>query len=223
MNIRFLTLLTTLAFLGLCVSVPAFAGKIKNCDPPDPHPSCEDDGAFVYTAELIGDFNFEAVEVTLTSKGLGLIGNKILDMNRDDSTYSIWNKVFNTCTELWEKDSVKFFTVGPNDWEIGEPGAVKVAFHDIRVAPDPDNGYPGGEVTVHLWSTERYPFLPPDPTPDDPIQTIRHDLINYTIWGRSTRGFSPRRECQEPRTGGDMYSLEGIVILEITATIPTPQ
>ena len=81
MKIRFLTLLTTLAFLGLCVSVPAFAGKEKNCDPPDPHPSCKDDGAVLYTAELIGDFNFHilgqapgAVNVTLTSKELGLIG-----------------------------------------------------------------------------------------------------------------------------------------------------
>lgn len=40
LNTRFLIVLITLAFLGLCVSVPALAGKEKNCDPPNPHPSC---------------------------------------------------------------------------------------------------------------------------------------------------------------------------------------
>jgi hypothetical protein len=44
LNTRFLIILTTLAFLGLCVSVPAFAGKEKDCDPPNPHPSCGNDG-----------------------------------------------------------------------------------------------------------------------------------------------------------------------------------
>ena len=232
MKIRFLTLLTTLAFLGLCVSVPAFAGKEKNCDPPDPHPSCKDDGAVLYTAELIGDFNFHilgqapgAVNVTLTSKELGLIGNNTLDMNRSDGdSPGSWNKVFNTCTELWPPNWVSSFIVGADDWEIGEPGAVKVAFHDILV--DPVGEYPGGEVTVHLWSAERYPFLPPDPTPpnwDD--EWIDHELIKYTIWGRSTQGYPPRRECQPPGTGGDMYLLPqgSNVTLRITARRPTSQ
>jgi hypothetical protein len=40
MNIRFPTLIAALAVFGLCVSVPAFAGKDKNCSLPDPHPSC---------------------------------------------------------------------------------------------------------------------------------------------------------------------------------------
>ena len=46
MTNRYLMLLTTLAFLGLSISVPAFAGKVKNCDPNagDVHPSCGDDG-----------------------------------------------------------------------------------------------------------------------------------------------------------------------------------
>jgi hypothetical protein len=45
MKARILTLITTLTFLGLCVSVPAFAEKDKGCESANPHPSCGgDDG-----------------------------------------------------------------------------------------------------------------------------------------------------------------------------------
>ncbi len=44
LRVSTLSLTLAVAAFALGFANPAFAEKVKNCDPPDPHPSCKDDG-----------------------------------------------------------------------------------------------------------------------------------------------------------------------------------
>ena len=118
MNTRFLTILLSLSFLGLSVSV--LAGKPDKCPTwpscdtdPEPEPEPE------YTAALtMGGFRFEAVNITPNNRSTGYTSTSALDMSRPCSTYAApagqewegcgdvggddeaWDDVFLACDEV---------------------------------------------------------------------------------------------------------------------------
>jgi hypothetical protein len=225
MNARFLTLLTTLAFLGFSVTVAAHP-----CDRAPGHKHCDSDpggggSSVVYTAELTqGVFTFnihestaepDIVDVTLV-RDIGLLSNvrldMILELAEDEAT---WNQVFNTCQELLLHVSVVGFTVFADNWSIEQPGGVRVIFRDIVL--------PEAVVTVQLIGDEYDLFLPPDPvgTGSEYETSIEHVLGNAAIYGRSPQGVHPKKGCQPKGSGGfDIFPLVPPSVLVITATRP---
>jgi len=226
MNTRFLTILTTLAFLGFSVTVAAHP-----CYRAPGHKHCDSDpggggSSVVYTAELIhGAFKFnilpsdptepDNVDVTLV-RDIGLLSNVRLDMilehSEDEGT---WNQVFNTCQELLVNNSVDGFTVFADNWSIEKPGGVRVIFRDIVL--------PGAVVTVQLIGDDYVSFLPLDPLGigSDNETSIEHVLRNAAIYGRSPQGVHPKKGCQPKGSGSfEEFLLHTPSLLIITATIP---
>jgi hypothetical protein len=224
MNTRFLTLLTTLAFLGFSVTVAAHP-----CDRAPGHKHCDSDpggggSSVVYTAELIhGAFKFNvlgsepaepvSVDVTLV-RDIGLLSNVRLDMILElAENGATWDQVFNTCQELLVKDSVDGFTVFADNWSIEQPGGVRVIFRDI-VLPD-------AVVTVQLIGDQYDLFLPEDPQVigSGNATSIVHKLGNAAIYGRSPQGVHPKKGCQPKGSGGfKVFLLYTPSRLIITAT-----
>jgi hypothetical protein len=130
MNNRLLLLLLMLASLGLCVSGPVFAGKVKNCDPDegDVHPSCGGDGgggtSSEYTAALTaGGFRFGSVEITPNNRDTGYTSTQSLDMDRpnDEIEAAAWDAVFEECYELLGGTQIPGVFVD-TDWGITQGG-----------------------------------------------------------------------------------------------------
>ena len=196
MKIRFLTLLTTLAFLGLCVSVPAFAGKIKNCDPPDPHPSCKDDGvSTMYTAELVdGAFIFNLNDevtrdriVIPNSRETDLIGSEVAQMSRPTNSVdqATWDDLFSTgCPQLemggdgWVPS---FLSTDPN-WTWEKFGARRLVLRNIHLVDIDDVEW---EIRVQLIGKSGDlsvdPFLPTEAVPVPRTRLIRGRLEGRTV------------------------------------------
>ncbi len=130
-----LTLTLAVAAFALGHANPAFAGNDKNCDPPDLHPSCKDngdggggdggDGGIEYTAVLTGAFAFDTennpVIVTANKQGNVLKGAKEVTLSRpydpadpDDPVdpsllllrQMIWDSVFEECYNFFGPTSV---------------------------------------------------------------------------------------------------------------------
>ena len=147
LNTRFLTVLTTLVFLGFSVS--AFAGK--DCVSGDTRPKCNPDSgggggggtSGGYTVTLIGGFSFTAVAATPGKKGGSLLSDSMIIMDRpsEENGYdqATWDGVFESCVpEGVLSDPVE--KVRSNNWEIVNSGGknigtvdslVTVRFHDI--------------------------------------------------------------------------------------------
>jgi hypothetical protein len=235
MRNRYMVLLTTLAFLGLAISPPTFAGKLKNCDPPTPHPSCGDgpvETIVKYTAELTaGAFVFNTtggahvVDVTTDPKANVLRSGDDLYMVRQSSSSGLeytWNSVFNPCAVLLTEDSVDDFFVGEDYWSIQKAGGVRVIFYDIMLI----DLLGDAEVTVQLIGNEFdfiEPFVPvPGPIADgDATSTdsVVYDLAEAAIWGSSLKGIHPKKSCQPPGGGGfQRFPLRAASTLLITAT-----
>jgi hypothetical protein len=235
MRNRYMVLLTTLAFLGLAISSPAFAGKLKNCDPPNPHPSCGDDPVETiveYTAELTaGAFVFNTtegarvVDVTTDPKANVLRSGDDLNMVRPSSSSGLeytWNSVFNPCAVLLTEDSVDGFFVGEDDWSIQKAGGVRVIFYDIMLS----DVLGDAEVTVQLIGNEFDfidPFVPVPGLIVAPATTstasVEYTLYEAAIWGSSLKGIHPKKSCQPPGGGGfQRFLLSPASTLLITAT-----
>lgn len=221
MKTRYLTMLTTLAFLGFSVSVTA-----HDCErhKDQTHKHCGGggggEGAIVYTAELTGAFVFDVV-VTPNSKENQLRSEENLEMvlPADAGLADTWDQVFNTCGELLDPDSVENFFVGEDNWSIDKTGVevngVVVIFHDIRLQD--------AEVTVQLMSDDfdfiAEPFLPePGQNPGD-SETSEFILDQFAIHGSTVKGVHPRSGCQPHGGGGfDIFILGDSSTLMITAT-----
>ena len=240
MNIRFLTLLTTLAFLGLCVSVPTFAGKEKNCDPPDPHPSCED--STLYTAELTaGAFRFAEVDGNITIIDIDVTpisdqNTALVSVYDDDvemwrptnfNEQATWDRMFAIgCPELVPVNgTIDKILSKADDWDFHEPGNIRLILRDIRLIAVGDVAW---DVTMQLIGPANYSpnggiFLPPDGV------THVFELEQGRIWGREVRGGPGGRKscsssafylCEQASLEGtceedDVYGYDASAVMEI--------
>jgi hypothetical protein len=227
MKIRYLTLITTLAFLGFSVSAMAHDCS-RHLNNPN-HKHCDVDppsgGAIVYTAELtMGAFVFNTdpgldsvVVVTPNSMANTFSSKEDLDMVRidplvDEEAEATWNHVFNTCVELLTPDSVSDFLVGEDDWSIQKAGGVRVVFYDVRLTGAAVL-LGDAEVTVQLignvFDFTNNPFLPVPELGTGKIATSEFFLDQAAIYGRTAKGVHPRSGCQPQGSGSfDVFDLE---------------
>jgi hypothetical protein len=200
MNTRFLTILISLAFLGLSVSV--LAGKPDKCPTwpscdtdPEPEPGPE------YTAALtMGGFRFEAVNITLNNRDSGYnTSTSTLDMSRPCSNAApvgqvwedcgkagsdeyAWDGVFLACNEVLGGVQIEGITVG-TDWGITQGGKRKSdTAHNIRITfrTVVADGFPDVDIWISLHTWESYPrsmFLP------EAGQTSVYELDTAKVYG----------------------------------------
>jgi hypothetical protein len=208
MNTRFLTVLTTLAFLGFSVS--AFAGKVVKCQT---WPNCDGE-PITYTAELTGAFEFNTVDVTEVAEGDLRSGEDLL-MSRPgdypDLTWLTWNQVFNACEALLETNSVTSISVASADWSIEKAGGVRVVFRDIRLPLKDTTENEDVLVRVQLIGNE-YDFFD-SYLPEGPGDEREYLLNQFDIMGTTPHGVHPRGKCHGPgRDGPDLSSPIKLVI-----------
>ena len=185
MKIRYLTLLTTLVFLGFTVS--AFAkGK----------PS---DDVVVYTVALTtGVFTFfpahdPAREVTMDSRGyLRSLDTYQLEIGRpaDEDYQVIWDAVIGYCAGPLEGDpTISTMALNFDDWVVGRNGDDGFLYINLKSIRLPSAESPEKEIQIILRlkneTTADYP-----PTADDPDQTQTFYLDSYVIWGKPLSGMS---------------------------------
>jgi hypothetical protein len=205
MNTRFLTLLMSLAFLGLSVSV--LAGKPDkcptwpNCDTdPEPEPGPE------YTAALtMGGFRFEPVDITLNNRSTGYTSTSTLDMSRPCTVdapgdqewdgcgdvggdHDAWDDVFLACNEVLGGTQIEGITIGA-DWGITQGGKRKSnTAHNIRITfrTVVADGFSEADIWIALITWESYPrsmFLPEEGPPSvyylDTVKVYGDDVANH--------------------------------------------
>jgi hypothetical protein len=190
MSTRFLTILSTLVFLGLCVSGPAFAGKDKGCDTGSAHPSCGDgntDEVPVYTALLTGNFAFLG-DLTIKRKGKSLSGNDTLEVAHNDNGESdnITGGIFGKdCWALLTQDGVNAFEV-PDGWGIsytrsrGGLDQIHITMNDLIIVdpvPGTSENYSQVDFDLHLHGEieDRVGFLPES-------GSVSHNITKYMLW-----------------------------------------
>lgn len=202
MKIQFLTLLTTLAFLGFSSSTlmakPDKCSDWPNCPNPDP----DQDVTAKYTAKLVGNFNFlpdaELTGLTANSRGTALTGNFDIEMSQSDRI-EIYDEaacpdgpvpcppegvfiLHYHCPDLVDEGSVTFEVTAGN-WEInhigakGTPGHVYIAMRNLKNVSTLDPKYSNADFDffIHGDVNERDLF----PPADDPT-TIQ--LTEYQLW-----------------------------------------
>lgn len=243
MKTRYMTILTTLAFLGLSFSALA-AKPVRGGG----------EGPIVYTAELkgaffggsftVGAFEFNTlagsksvVVVTPNKRKSSLHSNESLDMVRpgldldaeppietcvdipeeDGETYDAcqtWNHVFNTCPLLLVANSVQGFTVGADDWSIQMPGGGYVQFNDMLMQD--------AEVTVALYGDKEVntdPFLP-EPGPDSgDTETSVFILDRFATWGKSLPGTDGSIMGCDPFVKRPIGYDNGTIFIDIPSTL----
>lgn len=200
MNTRFLTILSLLAFLGLSIAVPAFAGKDKNCDPNigDVHPSCgggdggddHGDPPAQYCAELIsGGFNFGTETVTRNNRGNEYNSPDGLHMLRSDSySQAAWDAVFATCLVLSSRDGdITELTVS-DKWAISNSGGKSAGTPDSPVLVSFKNAYnaevyPDIEVDLHLRGLLPAEGFPTADSTHDAVEIVLDEFWFYVHAG----------------------------------------
>ena len=201
-NTRFLTLLTTLAFLGFSVTVIA-KGR----------PSPE----VAYTAAMTGEFYFPTMDLTARKKGKSLSGNDTLNMNTEsDAIFK--DKCSRLLGEIGEVGSGEVGVVGfdvPN-WSIshtkskGRLDQIHLTMNNLTIYPAPSTNYSQVDFDLHLHGEITEDFLPESGDVD-----VAHTLTRYMLWagGRGEEGWFV---CNS--TGNGMGSWEKLP-QEITLTI----
>ena len=188
MKIQFLTLLTTLAFLGFSVS--AYAKK------PSSPPVVD---SVVYTVELTGVNTIpadEAHEVTLNSRGyLKSFDTEPLVFGRpltnDHGEQNAWDAVIEDCAGNITDDPEHPMPMLVNfdDWAVGrngDDGILWISLANIRLPQEPDDYVPEKEIQIQLGlrddpvKTAKFP--PTDSTP------LYIDLNSYVVWGKPLSG-----------------------------------
>ena len=203
MKIRYLTLLTTLVFLGFTVSAIAKGG------PPKPE--------VVYTAVMTGDFNFLEMDLTVRKKGKSLSGNDTLKMNTEtDAIFK--DKCSSLLGEIGEVGSGEVGVVGfdvPN-WSIshtkskGRLDQIHLTMNNLTIYPAPSTNYSQVDFDLHLHGeiAGDDDFLPES-------GNVAHTLTRYMLWagGHGEEGWFV---CNS--TGNGMDTWEELP-QEITLTI----
>jgi hypothetical protein len=219
MNTRLLTLLTTLAFLGLSVSVTAFAGKVKNCNPDagDVHPSCnEPPPGVVYTVKLTGGpFAFGPVDVSLGSKGNELNGGFLTII--PGGTGTAWDEVFTKCAREMDLGSVQDgYQVSPNDWSVktNSDNDIHITINGIFVEGMFGTNEVKKEIDFHLDGLPDGRFLPTD-TKHPEVYYLEQNIIWGKPWSGQGRAWDT---CYAP--DHDLWSSDGPTVLTIAIKPP---
>jgi len=204
MKARFLALLTTLAFLGLSISVPAFAGKDKGCGTTNPHPSCGDGGGGntdevpVYRAQLLKDGYFDFVQDGLTSarKGKSLRGNGTLSVAHNPVEGNpVEVDIFRRhCGVMLTGVGITAFEVLESNWSIshtrsrGGPDQIHITMNNLMIDLQAavSEGYSQTDFDLHLHGEIAEDFLPESGDVD-----VAHTLTRYMLWagGRGEEGW----------------------------------
>lgn len=192
MNTRFLTVLTTLAFLGFSVSAIAQ----KECQDGDTRPKCNPGGGgddhgdppVQYLAELTaGGFYFGSKVVTRNNRGNSYSSTEGLEMTREDifgdgvstTDTAAWDEVFSTCPSAFDEDPITDVIVS-DDWSIDNSGGKSAGIPGSRVtmafrnAYNPD--YSDVEMDLFLVGTL------PDEFPTGPDQEIEITLGDFWFY-----------------------------------------
>jgi len=171
MKIRYLTLLTTLVFLGFTVSTFA-KGKPGNTDEVP-----------LYRAELIGDFEFLSEGLTTKRKGKSLPGNDKLGVVHNGNVVDgkITGGIFGKdCSALLTESGVQAFEA-PDDWGIsytrsrGGPDQVHITMNDLMISPGASDTYSRVDFDLHLHGQIGVDFLPVS-------GSVSHTLTRYMLW-----------------------------------------
>jgi hypothetical protein len=211
MNARFLTLLTTLAFLGFSVTAVAKGKPVK-----------PGGGDPMYIAELTQDFVFISGDLTSARKGKSLPGNYMLGVEHNgNGPFEVEGKkggIFaEGCSALLTPDGVEAFDV-PDDWGIsftrskGGPDQIHITMNDLIISSGTSTNYSQVDFDLHLHGeiAENADFLPASSG-----LSVSHTLTRYMLWagGHGVNGWFI---CNS--TGGGMDSWE-LLPKEITLTI----
>jgi hypothetical protein len=174
MKTRYMTILTTLVFLGLTVS--ALAGKPDKC-PTWPDCGGDDGGgetSATHTAALVsGGFIFDSVDVTLNKKGNSFSTVKELEMDRSDEfgNQAAWDTVFSSCSLFDSTLGIVGSVHVSANWSIDNSGGnqagtegsnIRISFRDVV-----PGGFSEADVDFSLIGT--LPSLVPVNENDDPI------------------------------------------------------
>jgi len=221
MKIRYLTLLTTLAFL--CFSGSAIAHP---CEREPGHMHCDTDPGGgpepEYTAELTrGDFVFGGnsgilENLTVDRKGTSLPGNQLLEMDpMVDASLDEWDKIFQDCSLLVTGEQITGFDVQASNWSINytksrrSSGNVYIAMRNLRIYPPPSDDYTNVDFDFDLHGVVALgeSFLPTESG-----GSIVHELTEYKLWaGAGGQGGFTCNSDGRP-------ALENISYLKITRT-----
>ena len=190
MKNRYLTLLTTLVFLGFTVS--AFAAK-----PPNPGGSGKTGPVPVYTADLTRNFTFVSGNLTTKRKGKSLPGNDTLEvLHNGNGSSGIKGGIFaKDCSALLTAAGVIAFQA-PDDWDIsytrsnGGFDQVHITMNDLTIV-DPDPGTSGNysqvdfDLHLHGEIVSGVDFLP------ESGKSVDHIITRYMLWagGREAGGW----------------------------------
>jgi hypothetical protein len=211
MKIRFLTLLTTLVFLGFTVTAIAK----KPSSPPV-------DDSVVYTVELTGVYTIpahEAHEVTLNSRGyLKSLDTEPLVFERPETAgdeQDAWDAVIEDCAGniIDDSDDPMPMLVNFDDWAVGRNGDDGILWINLKNIRLPDL-VPEKEIQIHLRRVGGVAgnpkFLP------DPGESITHILDSYVVWGKPLIGKGKKGwdTCYHP----DLESDETFLPAELVIT-----
>jgi hypothetical protein len=225
MKIRYLTLLTTLVFLGFTVS--AFAGK-PVC-PGDPRCKPDDGGGdettAEYTAELIsGGFVFatatgKLLGLTANRKGRSLPGGFRLEMVPE--TAFAWDYIFlKDCSALLPSGVAGFGVLAGNWWinytrSKGGPDKIHITMRDLDIYPKTSQNYNGVDFDFDLHGeiATGEPFLP-----ETVNSSVEHQLTRYMLWAGANGqgGFT----CNSAGGGWDGWAELRPSTLKITRVEP---
>jgi hypothetical protein len=215
MIVRYLILITTLAFLGFSIS--GFAAKPVCPGDPRCKPDDGDGGSVVYTVALTaGVFRFNAEEASLNSKGhLNSVSGLSLIMNRpqDTTEQALWDAVINTCAGPlvgYPPLTIEQMVVNFDAWAVGKnsDNNIWIDLPSIRLPNHPAEAEK--KIQIQLRGVPGTGYLPSEG------QAEIFDLDFYVIWVKPIKG-GGWDTCFESNDGGDVFPH---ATLEITRPLP---
>jgi len=198
MKSRYMTILITLAFLGLSISALA----AKPVCPGDPRCKPDDGGGdpVVYTVALTaGVFEFDAVEAALNSKDhLNSVNAQPLVMYRpgDPREQALWDAVIGNCAGSLAGDpTITEMFVNFDAWGVGKnsDNNIWIDLSGIQLPPHPADAEK--QIQIQLRGVPGTRYLPLEGEEEVFV------LDFYVIWGKRSKG--KKRSWDTCFTSGD--------------------